>query len=179
MTHSDPKVELDALYGLILRHPEGVGVAKLEGGLGTPISRRTLNRRLRDLLQAGQIRRRGERKGALYFPRAAALASEVQPTEETGQFETSDGPVGIPLTAAAREILQYVSRPLAGRAPVGYMRGLLDEYVANRTNYLPDKLRAHLHKIGKPISANRSSGTFVRDILNRLLIDLSWASSRL
>ena len=179
MTQSDPKVELDALYHLILRYSGGIGIAKLEKELGTPISRRTLNRRLQALLQAGKIRRHGERKGALYFPRGAVPASVTQPTGETAQFETPDGPVEIPLTAAAREILQYVSRPPAARAPVGYVRGLLDEYVANRTSYLPDKLKAHLHKIGRPIPANRASGTFVRDILGRLLIDLSWASSRL
>lgn len=179
MKPSDPKNELDALYRLVLAHPEGIGVAKLETELGTPISRRTLNRRLRALLQEGQIRRRGERKGALYFPRSASPAVLLQPTDETARFETPDGPVSIPLTAAAREVFQYVSRPPAGRAPVGYVRGLLDEYIANRTNYLPDKLKAYLHKIGKPIAADRASGTFVRDILNRLLIDLSWASSRL
>jgi Fic family protein len=56
---------------------------------------------------------------------------------------------------------------------------LLDEYVPNRTAYVPDKLKVHLHKIGKPIVAARAAGTFARDILNRFLIDLSWSSSRL
>jgi hypothetical protein len=179
MTGSDPKGELEALHNLILRHPEGVGIAKLEGEFASSISRRTLNRRLGALLQAGRIRRRGDRKGALYFPRAAAAVSLAQPTDEAAQFETPEGSVSIPLTAPAREVLEYVAKPVAARAPVGYVRGLLDEYVANRSNYLSDKLKAHLHEIGKPIPTHRASGTFVRDILNRLLIDLSWASSRL
>lgn len=44
MTQSDPKIELDALYRLVLSHPEGIGAARLENELGTPISRRTLVR---------------------------------------------------------------------------------------------------------------------------------------
>ena len=51
MTGSDPKGELEALHNLILRHPEGVGIAKLEGEFARSISRRTLNRRLGALLQ--------------------------------------------------------------------------------------------------------------------------------
>jgi Fic family protein len=65
------------------------------------------------------------------------------------------------------------------RFAAGYKHHLLDDCVPNRTAYLPDKLKAHLHKIGKPIVADRAAGTFARDILSRLLIDLSWASSRL
>jgi Fic family protein len=51
--------------------------------------------------------------------------------------------------------------------------------VPNKSAYIPDKVKVHLHKIGKPIDAERAAGTFARDILSRLLIDLSWASSRL
>src|SRR5262249_30703280 len=43
----------------------------------------------------------------------------------------------------------------------------------------PYPLKVHLHRIGKPIVAERAAGTFARDILGRFLIDLSWASSRL
>jgi hypothetical protein len=68
---------------------------------------------------------------------------------------------------------------VAARNPRGYERRLLDEYVPNRTAYVPDKLKVHLHKIGKPIVAERAAGTFARDILSRFLIDLSWSSSRL
>ena len=145
---TDARVELESLYSLILRHPDGVGVAELDNELKGSISRRTLSRRLNTLLRAGKIRRRGERKGTLYFPQAAAPRSILQPLEEAAQFETADGSVAIPITAAAHEILQYVSSPTAARLPVGYARSLLDEYVANRTNYLPDELKTHLHKIG-------------------------------
>jgi Fic family protein len=44
---------------------------------------------------------------------------------------------------------------------------------------LPPELRAQLHTLGQSPAAQTPAGTFARDILNRLLIDLSWASSRL
>lgn len=43
----------------------------------------------------------------------------------------------------------------------------------------PEALRLQLHKIGRVPDSNRVAGTFAHDILNRLLIDLSWASSYL
>ena len=179
MSKSVLKDELQRVQDIVLRYPAGIGIAQLEQELSHSINRRTLGRRLQILLQAGQIRRRGERRGAIYFPAASPPGSQPQLADLRGQFETQDGPVEIPLTAAAREVLQYVSRPAATRQPISYRRRLLDDYEPNRTEYLPRELKSHLHKIGKPIVADRAAGTFARDILSRLLIDLSWSSSRL
>ncbi|MDZ7937175.1 MAG: Fic family protein [Rhodoferax sp.] len=65
------------------------------------------------------------------------------------------------------------------RKPVGYQLQFLEAYVPNVTAYLPPELRAQLHTLGQSPAAHTPAGTFARDILNRLLIDLSWASSRL
>ena len=45
--------------------------------------------------------------------------------------------------------------------------------------YLPSSLRNQLHSLGPSPAENTPAGTFARDILNRLLIDLSWASSQM
>ena len=55
----------------------------------------------------------------------------------------------------------------------------LEAYRLNVTAYLPAELRAQLHVLGQSPAAQTPAGNFARDILNRLLIDLSWASSRL
>ena len=120
-----------------------------------------------------------ERDRRTSVAQSAAIAPAGKPAELAGQFETPEGVVTIELSAIARDILEYVSRPAAARIPRGYERRLLDDYVPNKSAYIPDKIKAHLHKIGKPIVAKRAAGTFARDILNRFLIDLSWASSRL
>lgn len=56
---------------------------------------------------------------------------------------------------------------------------MLDAYEPNRTWYLSAPLRIRLRKMGDTGQAQQPAGTYGRAILNRLLIDLSWASSRL
>jgi Fic family protein len=65
------------------------------------------------------------------------------------------------------------------RSPVGYQLSFLEQYHPNQTQYLSKDLCAQLHAIGRSPAEQTPAGTFARNILNRLLIDLSWASSRL
>jgi len=194
--------ELRRIEDVLLRFPPGLPLGELQKELRGSISRRTLSRRISELIAAGRVHRRGEGRATRYLHGVAparaqrqrvqrearahgslrdatAGAPEATRPEEAGRFETPDGVVPIDLSSVARDILEYVSRPAAARTPRGYQRRVLDEYVPNQTAYIPDKLKVHLHKIGKPIVAERAAGTFARDILNRFLIDLSWASSRL
>ena len=68
---------------------------------------------------------------------------------------------------------------MADRAPIGYQREFLDGYTPGVTQYLMESLRRHLHELGRTPDSQRPAGTYARGILNRLLIDLSWSSSRL
>lgn len=71
-------------------------------------------------------------------------------------------------------------RPIQGREPVGYHRKFLDDYIPNQTAYLPDDISVHLHNIGQLKKPDEAvGGTYPPDMVDRLLIDLSWASSRL
>ena len=54
-----------------------------------------------------------------------------------------------------------------------------DSYRPNVSSYLTPKERTHLHEVGRPSAGHQPAGTFAKQILNRLLIDLSWNSSRL
>ena len=62
---------------------------------------------------------------------------------------------------------------------VGYDRGFLDAYRPNTSSYLSEQERAHLATVGRPQIAEQPAGTFAKQILSRLLIDLAWNSSRL
>ena len=63
---------------------------------------------------------------------------------------------------------------------MGYKRAFLDEYkLINDTAYLTGNKRAHLRKVGTPLSGEQPAGTYAKQILDQLLIDLSWNSSRL
>ena len=171
--------DLQPVVDAIERHPEGVTAGALHAELGDAIGRRTLNRRLAALMADDRVRRRGKGRGALYVSPATPAAPRFETAPASGRFETPEGPVTLPLSTASSEILKYVSRPLAARRPVGFERRLLENYKPNRTAWLPDSIKAELHESGRPIAAERAAGTFARDILGRLLIDLSWSSSRL
>ena len=76
-------------------------------------------------------------------------------------------------------IRDLVRQPLIRRKPVGYQRLFLDDYEPGVTFYLSKSLRAQFHEMGRTPAGERVAGSYAREILNRLLIDLSWASSRL
>ena len=85
----------------------------------------------------------------------------------------------VPISPEAGVIKQAVREPIQNRNPVGYNRAFLDGYRPNDTFYLPEETRQHLLKMGRSPNDQRPAGTYVRQIFNRLLIDLSWNSSRL
>lgn len=62
---------------------------------------------------------------------------------------------------------------------MGYQQDFLHAYEPNRTWYLPEPLRRQLRKMGDTGQSGLPAGTYGRAMLNRLLIDLSWASSHL
>lgn len=126
------------------------------------IPRRTLQRHLSRLVAAGRVEATGEASSRRYLSKAAPIAA--------GAGWRSD---------AAREVEARVRRPLSERAPVGYDRTLLERYTPNRSWYLPQVTRDRLHAVGRSPDGERPAGTYARSILDRLLIDLSWASSRL
>jgi len=62
---------------------------------------------------------------------------------------------------------------------VGYNREFLDAYRPNETWYLPAELRRRLEELGRANESDLPPGTYAQQVLSRLLIDLSWNSSRL
>lgn len=72
-----------------------------------------------------------------------------------------------------------VHAPIHERQPVGYRRAFLDSYRPNETAYLSPELRQRLAAAGSSAEGELPAGAYARHIYNRLLIDLSWNSSRL
>lgn len=158
----------------LARHPEGVGIDDLHAALADIVSRRTLQRRLS--LLAKRVKTEGLGPATKY--RLAPITGSLNVTLEPATLQAR-GEVYVPVSPASREILDYVRQPIQQRKPVGYGREFLEAYRPNETSYLPTEIRDHLHNIGHSPDGERPAGTYVRDILGRLLIDLSWASSRL
>jgi hypothetical protein len=87
--------------------------------------------------------------------------------------------VPILLSNQAADIQELVTRPIAARSPVSYTRDWLEGYRPNHTQYLPDAVRKQLRALGQVEEEQYPAGTFARQIFARLLVDLSWNSSRL
>ena len=65
------------------------------------------------------------------------------------------------------------------RPPVVYNRDFLDSYRPNQTFYLSREEREQLREDGRSKIVGEFAGTHAKKVLERLLIDLSWNSSRL
>ena len=176
MPKPDSKAEQNNIAEAIGAHAGGVGVDALLTALGGSIPRRTLQRRLAQLVDAQVIRTvgvgRATRYKRLLQPPAANFVAEP-----VAEYQ-SNAPY-IPMSPEGAEIRAYVRLPRQQRRPVGYKVEFLEAYQPNVTAYLPAKLREQLRALGQSPAGDAPAGTFVRDILSRLLIDLSWASSKL
>jgi len=136
---------------------------------------------LKRLEEDGRIRSEGTGKGKRYFPlsgsRPAYEPRAMPPVvvREAGGSDTG----GILLGDAAREIREIVRSPIGARMPVGYDPEFLGGYVPNQSRYLSEETCAELAGIGEVGLSELPAGTYVRQVLDRLMIDLSWNSSRL
>lgn len=170
-------IDTDArIIAEIGRHAAGVGMDALHSNVEDAISRRSLQRRLAQLVTDGRLIRDGKHRGVRY--RLAPIIGEGHIAELLPLIKAS-AEVYVPLSSAGEAIRAHVRQPRQKRTPVGYDQSFLEAYFPNETCYLPAELREQLRQIGNPPDDKRAAGTFARDILGRLLIDLSWASSRL
>jgi len=140
-------------------------------------SRRTVQRYLTSLIASGEIIAVGKGPSRRYI--AASAYAERLLTTSAVLASNDEFPKTIPLSADSKDILKYIEQPLEARSPVGYQHDFLNAYAPNKTRYLSESLCQQLHKIGQTADAWQPAGTYSRAILNRLLIDLSWASSHL
>lgn len=175
--------DLNIIESIIAKHAGGIGISALENvlvqRLAAALNRRTLQRRLERLIRDGRIISEGESIALVYKPAPQSTA-----IKHTGIAATvSVGAVGaelyVPVSPEGAAIRDRVRVPLMHRRPVGYQREFLEVYDPGVTFYLPESIRAQLHEMGQTPNGERAAGTYAREILNRLLVDLSWASSRL
>jgi Fic family protein len=171
------KDELDHLVNLISEHQDGIGIQALLQVLGGGMSRRSLQRRLVKLIEQGQVQMTGEARAVRYHAIPSLVNVPINRKFKLRE-RTSDDEY-VPTSPEGEQIKAYVRQPRQLRQPVGYKLQFLEQYHPNQTAYLSKGLRDQLHAIGRSPVGHTPAGTFARDILNRLLVDLSWASSQL
>jgi hypothetical protein len=168
--------DIAAIIAAVARHPGGADRETIAKALPRKLAPRTLQFWLKNLVDDGRLRSEGAKRAVRYHVPATTITTA--PVTTLPETETEAAAV-VPVSPVGAAIQQYLSKPVEARKPVGYNREFLDTYRPNARPYLSTKERAHLREIGTRHVAADVAGTYAKQILGHLLIDLSWNSSRL
>ncbi len=173
-----PDSELEILLEIVGQFTEGAPIDDIEEKLDNRLPRRTLQYRLARLVEQKRLIIQGKGRASRYrLLRDFTLHVEPGHYEVRGQENRFE--IYLPLTPEGQEIKKAVRLSIQNRRPVGYNRAFLDAYRPNESFYLPIEIRRDLLAMGQSPDAERPAGTYIKAVYNRLLIDLSWNSSRL
>ena len=170
------EAEFGAIVEAVAGLPNGGSAADVRRVLGVGTVHRTLQRRLAVLVSEGRLIRTGRGPGTRYLVSDAGAASSARPVDAGAHASVE---YHVPLSAEGAAISRAVRAPIQKRLPVGYRREFLDGYRPGVTWYLPEAARERLLALGDSPDRERPAGTYARKVHERLLIDLSWNSSRL
>lgn len=173
MTYPTLSTRHQALLRQVIAAGAPVAPSALERAL--QVSRPTINRDLRDLLVAGFLEKQGDGRSTRYL--ATAAAEPALCALPTGS-PTPAGAGALRWSTVAQPLVEALRAPLGTRAPVGYDSGFVNSYIPNRSSLLPSQLATDLYSAGRS-QGQQPAGTYAREVLEQLLIDLSWSSSRL
>jgi len=161
--------ELDALVSVLSRFPAGASIDDILTSFDGGLSERVVQRRLVMLIKNGAVIAEGQARARRYRVTSPEINPEIVLRMKPFTF-----------SAEAKVIQEKLKRPVNERGQrVGYKRSFLEEYRPNNSYYLTEANREYLREIGKVPDGKRPAGTYAKQILHRLLIDLSWNSSRL
>ena len=165
--------ELNKIVSVIKRHPEGIQSDTINEQLDIRLPLYTLQRRLKKLYAEKRIKTEGRGTGKRYYPINNQVLTGAEKNDSGATFNK------MPVSNDGIEVMNLVARPVSERNPVGYLPEFLDSYIPNKSVYIPEALRQELAEIGEVGVKDLPAGTYLRKIMDRLLIDLSWNSSRL
>lgn len=175
-----PETELDPIASAVAGFPLGASIDDIAGALNSELPRRTMQRRLALLVKQKRLIRLGRGPATRYaLPEETNTGAQTETADATTREHESTADLRVPFSSESESIRKLVQQPVHLRKPVGYDRSFLDAYRPNKTFYLPDDMRKRLLELGKSDTDDHPAGTHARKILNWLLIDLSWNSSRL
>jgi len=130
---------------------------------------------LRDLLASGFLEKLGGGRSTRYVATDAAKAA-LGALPSAAPTPAGLGP--LQWSPAALPLVETLRAPLGTRTPVGYESSFVDNYLPNQSSLLPPQLATDLFNAGRG-QDQQPAGTYAREVLEQLLIDLSWSSSRL
>lgn len=171
--------ELNRIEAVVARHPDEIGVRRIARELEGAVPRRTLQYRLGRLVTLGRLVRQGAGPSTRYgVPRFIDI--EVDMAMGAPRVHVRVEVVPHELQKLRDDLRdEHLARPAKRRPRIGYSHAFLDDYRPNVSAYLSGDERNRLRGMGQLTPTPTPAGTHARRILDRLLIDLSWNSSRL
>jgi len=168
----------DILALLTARASAGLGPARAADITNKVKGKRpTVNRHLAVMVTKGAILQEGAGPTTSYRI-AATIAPVVALTETAQASDKSSATVLLPWSSKALELRSQLEVPIGSRNPVSYQRQFVNDYVPNQSSLLPMHLADALFAAGRA-KGQQPASTYARKVLEHLLIDLSWHSSRL
>ena len=164
--------QIDAIIKILSPMEAGASIEEIRSTPGLDIEIRTLQRRMADLIKLGLVQTIGDKRSTrYYYNKQVTVGSWVE--EPQVRYHT------LSLSEKSQEIRSLITLPIQRRKHVGYNREFLEHYKPNIDSYLTQQEKEKLAEIGKTAREDQPVGTYAKEILSRLLIDLSWNSSRL
>ncbi|NHN37310.1 hypothetical protein G8764_08410 [Pseudomaricurvus alcaniphilus] len=167
---TDTQREIEEILAILEKNPEGLSTSQISELISFSGNYKTLQRRLVRLSDDGLILKVGEKKARKYYP------AKVSKKEFIGHLTDNTHEI---FSSESQNILKFLDTPPHARKKMSYNRGFLDSYAPNETAYVSEKVRKQLYQEGKRFDKALAAGTYAREICQRLLIDLSYNSSRL
>lgn len=157
---SDQSVKMKVL-NLLKQQKTPVALPAFLSQLGDGYNERTLRRWLAAWVRTGQVQKSGQKRGTVYW--------------------VSQDDVGVEpyFTLESKQSLEKIKIPYGLRPLVSYNATWLTQYQPNNTRYLSDVMVKRLQAAGDRSNHQKPAGTYAKQIYQRLLIDLSYNSSRL
>lgn len=171
-----PAALLQAMAALASAGREIVSSTELVEATGSSLP--AVKRILSKLVEEGQIDVSGRARATRYrLPATDAPVAAGKPAVQPPAVAAASRAAPT-WRASSLALRQQLTLPLAARAPVTYRREFVDAYKPNETFLLPHELAEELAALGR-LPGQLPAGTYVRKVLEQLLIDLSWSSSHL
>lgn len=144
---------------------EPISLPSLLIKLGDDFKERSVRRWLSLLVREGTVKKVGHKRGTKYIA--------VGRSKEIGINISSC------FSSASLEVIKMIKKPLFERLPRAYDDDWFEEYKPNFDYYLDQISRKQLFESGRRANGQDPAGTYAHQIFNRLIIDLSYNSSRL
>ncbi len=154
-----------AVLHRLSQESETISLLELLKKLGEEFAERSVRRWLMEMIKEGLVEKIGSKRATKYRATTRAQSRRI----DTRSCFSSD----------SLKVLIQVRKPLFERNPSDYSEEWFDSYKPNATFYIPLSFRTQLHQAGKRSKQHDPAGTYAHQIFDRLLIDLSYNSSRL